>query len=244
MLIRETALLYALVMAALAWRDGERREALGWGAALLLFTVALTAHAYAVNQVTGPLDPASPGWTGLNGLGFFVRAITLGTALQLAPPALAQRCWSPSSFSAGPAGATARAARVRDLRGYALTISLFARSDTFYWGLMIAPAFLVGLAFAPDALRDLWVAALDRRECACRGRAMRRILLVVGGGIAAYKACELIRQCRKAGIEVRCVLTAGGAQFVTPMTLAALSEQPGHTSSGTSRTRPRWGISG
>ncbi|HYI48130.1 MAG TPA: bifunctional phosphopantothenoylcysteine decarboxylase/phosphopantothenate--cysteine ligase CoaBC [Allosphingosinicella sp.] len=53
----------------------------------------------------------------------------------------------------------------------------------------------------------------------------RRILLIVGGGIAAYKACELIRLCRKAGIAVRCVLTAGGAQFITPMTLAALSEQ-------------------
>lgn len=58
----------------------------------------------------------------------------------------------------------------------------------------------------------------------------KRILLIVGGGIAAYKACELIRLCRKADISVRCVLTAGGAQFVTPMTLAALSEQPVHTS--------------
>ena len=58
----------------------------------------------------------------------------------------------------------------------------------------------------------------------------RRILLIVGGGIAAYKACELIRLIRKAGASVRCVLTAGGAQFVTPMTLAALSEQPVHTS--------------
>ena len=51
-----------------------------------------------------------------------------------------------------------------------------------------------------------------------------KILLIVGGGIAAYKACELIRLCRKAGIAVKCVLTAGGAHFVTPMTLAALSE--------------------
>ena len=59
---------------------------------------------------------------------------------------------------------------------------------------------------------------------------MKRILLIVGGGIAAYKACELIRLCRKAGIGVRCVLTDGGAQFVTPMTLAALSEQQVHTS--------------
>lgn len=59
---------------------------------------------------------------------------------------------------------------------------------------------------------------------------MKRVLLIVGGGIAAYKACELIRLIRKAGIGVRCVLTDGGAQFVTPMTLAALSEAPVHTS--------------
>jgi phosphopantothenoylcysteine decarboxylase/phosphopantothenate--cysteine ligase len=59
---------------------------------------------------------------------------------------------------------------------------------------------------------------------------MKRILLIVGGGIAAYKACELIRLLRGAGHQVRCVLTDGGAQFVTPMTLAALSEQPVHTS--------------
>ncbi len=56
-----------------------------------------------------------------------------------------------------------------------------------------------------------------------------RILLVVGGGIAAYKACELIRLIRKGGGEVTCVLTAGGARFITPMTLAALSENPVHT---------------
>ncbi len=58
----------------------------------------------------------------------------------------------------------------------------------------------------------------------------KRILLIIGGGIAAYKACELIRLLRKRGHTVRCVLTAGGAHFVTPMTLAALSEQPVHTS--------------
>ena len=58
----------------------------------------------------------------------------------------------------------------------------------------------------------------------------KRILLIVGGGIAAYKACALIRLIRKQGASVRCVLTDGGAQFVTPMTLAALSEQPVHTS--------------
>ncbi|MDR6789466.1 phosphopantothenoylcysteine decarboxylase/phosphopantothenate--cysteine ligase [Sphingomonas sp. BE138] len=58
---------------------------------------------------------------------------------------------------------------------------------------------------------------------------MKRILLIVGGGIAAYKACELIRELRRAGHDVRCVLTEGGAHFVTAMTLAALSENKVHT---------------
>lgn len=50
------------------------------------------------------------------------------------------------------------------------------------------------------------------------------ILLIVGGGVAAYKSLELIRLLRKAGIEVRVVLTKAGAQFVTPLSLASLSE--------------------
>lgn len=52
----------------------------------------------------------------------------------------------------------------------------------------------------------------------------KHILLIVGGGIAAYKACELVRLIRKSDMTVRCVVTKGGQQFVTPMTLAALSE--------------------
>ena len=59
---------------------------------------------------------------------------------------------------------------------------------------------------------------------------MARLLLIVGGGIAAYKASELIRLARKAGHDVTPVLTAGGAHFVTPMTLAALAESPVYTS--------------
>jgi phosphopantothenoylcysteine decarboxylase/phosphopantothenate--cysteine ligase len=58
----------------------------------------------------------------------------------------------------------------------------------------------------------------------------RRILLIVGGGIAAYKSCELVRLIRKTGMEVTCVLTEGGSLFVTPMTLAALSENRVYTS--------------
>ena len=52
----------------------------------------------------------------------------------------------------------------------------------------------------------------------------KRILLVIGGGIAAYKALELIREVRRAGGHVTPVLTKGGAQFVTPLSASALAE--------------------
>lgn len=53
-----------------------------------------------------------------------------------------------------------------------------------------------------------------------------RILLIISGSIAAYKSLELIRRLRERGASVRCILTQGGAQFVTPLSVAALSEQP------------------
>jgi phosphopantothenoylcysteine decarboxylase/phosphopantothenate--cysteine ligase len=55
------------------------------------------------------------------------------------------------------------------------------------------------------------------------------VLLIVGGGIAAYKCLELVRLLRGQGIAVRPVLTQAGAQFVTPLSLAALCEDKVHT---------------
>lgn len=54
----------------------------------------------------------------------------------------------------------------------------------------------------------------------------RKVLLIVGGGIAAYKALELVRLIAKAGGETRVILTESGAEFVTPLSLAALSGHP------------------
>jgi phosphopantothenoylcysteine decarboxylase/phosphopantothenate--cysteine ligase len=52
----------------------------------------------------------------------------------------------------------------------------------------------------------------------------KRILLIVAGGIAAFKSLELIRRLRERGAAVRCVLTDAGSRFVTPLSLQALSE--------------------
>jgi len=54
----------------------------------------------------------------------------------------------------------------------------------------------------------------------------KRILLAVTGSIAAYKSADLTRRLREAGAEVRVVMTAGGCEFITPMTLQAVSGHP------------------
>ena len=57
----------------------------------------------------------------------------------------------------------------------------------------------------------------------------KTIVLGIGGGIAAYKCCELARLMAKAGADVHCVLTEAGAKFVTPLTLQTLTQNPVHT---------------
>jgi phosphopantothenoylcysteine decarboxylase/phosphopantothenate--cysteine ligase len=53
----------------------------------------------------------------------------------------------------------------------------------------------------------------------------KRILLIVGGGIAAYKSLELARRLKERGASVRAILTKGGAEFVTPLSLSVLCEE-------------------
>ncbi len=57
----------------------------------------------------------------------------------------------------------------------------------------------------------------------------KKILLIISGGIAAYKSLELIRLFKKSGAHVRCVLTNGGAHFVTPLSVSALAEEEVYT---------------
>ena len=163
-LMRETAAPYLAVMGGLALIEGERREAVAWAVPLAILAVALTLHAEAVARVVRPLDPASPGWSGLLGFGFFVRTISISTALGLAPLALAAPLVGLSLFgwSAWRDPLALRALALFAV--YAVILAIFGRVDTFYWGLLIAPTILIGLAFVPDALRDLVAAALDKRR--------------------------------------------------------------------------------
>ena len=53
--------------------------------------------------------------------------------------------------------------------------------------------------------------------------ASRRILLIIGGGIAAYKSLDLIRRLRERHMAVRCILTAAAQEFITPLSAGALA---------------------
>lgn len=57
----------------------------------------------------------------------------------------------------------------------------------------------------------------------------KSILLIVGGGIAAYKSLDFIRRAKERGAKVRCILTHGAQHFVTPLSAAVLSEEPAFT---------------
>lgn len=172
-LIRETAALYLVVMLLLALcgnraREGGAREAGAWAAALAVLTVAVAAHAHAVAQVVGPLDPASPGWAGMLGPGFAVRSWRAATALSLLPLAIAGPlvALAIGGWTAWRDPLGVRVGAV--LATYGALLAVAGRADTFYWGLLTAPVLLIGLAFAPDGLRDLTAAALDRRRITVR----------------------------------------------------------------------------
>lgn len=168
MLIRETAALYPLVMAAFAWREGARREAVAWGAALAVLGVVLLAHAYAVAQVVTLADTVVSGWATLPGPGFTVRGWQAATALDLLPLLLAAAVVA-LALAGWTGWADPRGARVAATLGAVTTLlAITGRTDALYAGLLGAPLLLVGLIFVPDAARDLLGAALDRRRITVR----------------------------------------------------------------------------
>lgn len=78
-------------------------------------------------------------------------------------------------------------------------------------------------------VQDFFFYGGDLQMTDIKALATRSILLIISGGIAAYKSLELIRLLKKSGATVRVILTKGGSQFVTPLSVSALSEHPVYT---------------
>jgi len=161
--IRELSLPYVLLMAALALWRRDWREFAGWTAISLLFGAILMWHQAAVAAVVLPSDPASPGWAALGGWAGMLRTFYLAGPLRWLPAVVAAPIIILALFGwASWKSATGLAATLM-YSGYGLAFMLFGRANNFYWGLMVAPAFLLGLAFLPRAFSDLARAIEPRR---------------------------------------------------------------------------------
>jgi hypothetical protein len=160
--IRETALPFVLLAAAVAGYRRDWRECLAWTALAAAFIVLWTLHLETVAAHTRPGDPVSSSWITLRGLSGWLSLSILPTPLRYLP-----------SLIAGPAVVLALLGwcgwRTRLgsfiallLMGYGLAFMIAGRPENWYWGALVSPVLLVGLAFAPMALRSLSRRAFSR----------------------------------------------------------------------------------
>lgn len=159
----EAALLHVVLMAGFALVERQRREAMGWASVAALLIVLFVAHGAAVGDLVATASPIAVEAHG-GGYAQFAQSLALSSVLQLLPlpltavlVGLALVGWA---SWAHPIGVRVLAT----ISAYALLIAIFAPPAAAHWGLLVAPLVLLGLAFAPDAARDLAAALLDRRR--------------------------------------------------------------------------------
>ncbi len=157
--IRELALPFVALLAALALYRREWREAAAWSALIALFAGGLAWHLALVAAQTLPGDAHSASWLALRGLSGWLSNFTLSSNLRYLPHWLA----GPATVATllGWAGWNSRAGAEGFLlyAGYGIAFMIAGRNENYYWGAVVIPAFLIGLAFVPGAVRDLVRAA-------------------------------------------------------------------------------------
>lgn len=147
--VREHSLPFVLLMAAMAFWRGERREGLAWTALAALFLAVLAVHLRIVAAQALPGDPLSPSWFELRGLSGWLSNVVLSSNIRSFPHWLAGPLVILMVFGwAGWRSAAGAFATLLYL-GYGLAFMIAGRGDNYYWGFMVAPAMFIGLAFAP-----------------------------------------------------------------------------------------------
>jgi heme/copper-type cytochrome/quinol oxidase subunit 4 len=161
-LIREMALPFILLMTATALWHRRCRECTVWIAVICIFAAALWLHALHLAPYVHPNDPASQGWNSFGGWTFFVDALWATSPLRVMPHwigavfvSLALLGWASWRTSVGAFG-------FLYLAGYAFMMMIFGRPENFYWSLMVAPLWLLGLLAVPAGITDLWFAITSK----------------------------------------------------------------------------------
>ena len=153
--IREHALPFLMLMAAMACWRRDWKEGAAWAALALVFLVALGVHLGIIAGQVLPTDQRSPSWLALRGLSGWLSDIVLSSNLRFLPHWLAGPTvvlmvtgWAGWRSPAGVFGTLL-------YLGYGAAFMIAGRPDNFYWGAVVAPAMFMGLAFAPRALSSL-----------------------------------------------------------------------------------------
>lgn len=153
--IREHALPFVMLMAAMAFWHRDWRQGAAWTALAVVFLVLLAWHLQIIAAQVLPGDRASDPWLAMRGLSGWLSNVALSSNLRLLPHWLAGPLlilmvagWTSWKSPAGLFGTFL-------YLGYGLAFMIAGRPDNFYWGAMIAPAMFIGLAFAPRAIGSL-----------------------------------------------------------------------------------------
>jgi hypothetical protein len=161
--IREHALPFIMLMAAMAFWRRDWKEGAAWTGLAAGFLAFLAVHLSIIAAQVLPSDPYGQGWLYLRGLSGWVSYFALSSNLRFLPGFIAGPLivfamlgWAAWKSPAGLFGFLLFA-------GYGLLFMIAGRPDTYYWGVMAAPALLVGLAFAFPALRALIANAAQRQ---------------------------------------------------------------------------------
>lgn len=157
--IREHALPFVLLMAAMAFWRRDWKESAAWSALAAVFLVVLTIHLNIIAAQVLPGDRPSAPWLAMRGLPGWLSNIVLSSNLRFLPHWLAGPVvvlmvtgWAGWRSPAGSFGTLL-------YLGYGLAFMIAGRPDNFYWGAVIAPAMFIGLAFVGRALGSLIRAA-------------------------------------------------------------------------------------
>jgi hypothetical protein len=151
-LTRELAGAYLVAMAALAWKDGCRRETLAWLGALVVLAVALAGHAWAVSAQVLPGDAASQGWLKISGWRFVLLAVRWNTVLLASPLWVAALLTPPALLGLAAWRDPLGERMALTVFGYVAAFILIGRPENAYWGLLIAPLWPLGWLLAPKTL--------------------------------------------------------------------------------------------
>lgn len=165
---RELAAPFLLAWGAVALVAGDRRKLLAIAVAAMLVAVGLWLHAQGVEAQLLPGDQASPGWSGMHGPSLAFYGINLTTLLQTMPAWIAGPLCVLSLLGWIALGGRMGVLATLWFGGFIFAVSVFARQENFYWMALFVPAYCVGLAFVPRALRDLRAAIMPRPVSSAR----------------------------------------------------------------------------